>query len=266
MSRLPDADGHASGNGSVAVPTVRRCIKLVIEYDGTAYAGWQVQPNGLAVQEVLEGALARLLGDAVRLRSSGRTDAGVHARGMVAAFETDKPLPLRAFSDGLNSLLPADIAVKEAYEAQMGFDPRRHARGKLYRYTILNASRRSPLLRLHVWQVRDPLDLEAMREAAVHFLGEHDFAAFRTTGCAARTTVRRIDRVEITAEDDLVRIDVEGSGFLKNMVRIMVGTLVEVGRGKREPLSVARLLADPLGATAGATAPPQGLCLLDVYY
>ncbi|HEY6007299.1 MAG TPA: tRNA pseudouridine(38-40) synthase TruA [Geobacteraceae bacterium] len=243
-----------------------RSIKLIIEYDGSNYAGWQVQPNGLTIQEVLEGALAKLLGEPVRVRSSGRTDAGVHARGMVAAFDTAKSLPLRAFSDGLNSLLPADIAVKEAEEAPPGFDPRRRAQGKCYRYTILNAARRSPLRRFHVWQVREALDLEAMQRAALHFVGEHDFAAFRTTGCAARTTVRRIDRVEIVRDGDLITVDVQGSGFLKNMVRIMVGTLVEVGQGKREPRSIAGLLGDPQGGRAGATAPPQGLCLQEVYY
>ncbi len=261
---LPGGSPH--GNGSTTGTNPMRSIKLIVEYDGSNYAGWQVQPNGLTVQEVLEGALAKLLGAPVRLRSSGRTDAGVHARGMVAAFETEKLLPLRAFSDGLNSLLPADIAVREAHEVPSGFDPRRHAHGKCYRYTILNAPRRSPLLRFQAWHVRDPLDLEAMRRAAAHFVGEHDFAAFRTTGCAAKTTVRRIDRVEITTSGDLIVIDVEGSGFLKNMVRIMVGTLVEVGRGKREPESIGRLLADPRSEEAGATAPPQGLCLLEVYY
>lgn len=243
-----------------------RTIKLTIEYDGTGYAGWQVQPNALAVQQVMEEALASLLKEPVRLHSSGRTDAGVHARGMVAAFATEKALPLRAFVDGLNALLPPDIAVKEAEEASSGFNPRFDASGKHYRYTIHRGVRRSPLGRLYAWHNWSLLDLDAMREAARHMVGEHDFASFRTAGCAARTTIRRIDSLELTEEGEFLFLDVRGSGFLRNMVRIMVGTLVEVGRGKRAPQDVALLLQRPGVFSAGPTAPPQGLCLMEVYY
>lgn len=243
-----------------------RTIKLTIEYEGTGYAGWQVQPNGVSVQEVLEKALARLTGETIRLRSSGRTDAGVHARGMVAAFRTGKTIPLRAFSDGLNSLLPPDIAVREAEEAHPDFNPRREAIGKHYRYTILNSSRRSPLNRLFTWRVAGPLDLPAMTKAAGYFVGERDFAAFRAANCAAKTTIRRIDSLDITRDADLVFIDVVGSGFLKNMVRIMVGTLVEVGRGCIDPDEIPRLIETGDRGLAGVTAPPQGLCLMEVFY
>lgn len=243
-----------------------RTIKLTIEYDGTGYAGWQVQPNGLSVQEVLEKALEKLTGEKVRLRSSGRTDAGVHARGMVAAFQTGKTIPLRAFSDGLNSLLPPDIAVREAEEAHPDFNPRRDAIGKHYRYTILNSPRRSPLSRQFVWRFAGELDLAAMRQAARHFLGERDFAAFRASNCAARTTVRRIDSMEISRNGDMIVIDVVGTGFLKNMVRILVGTLVEVGRGSMAPDEIPRLIEEGDRKNAGMTAPPQGLCLVEVYY
>lgn len=243
-----------------------RTIKLTIEYEGTGYAGWQVQPNAVSVQEVLEKALARLTGETIRLHSSGRTDAGVHARGMVAAFRTGKSIPLRAFADGLNSLLPPDIAVREAEEAPPGFNPRRDAIGKHYRYTILNSRRRSPLNRLFAWRVAGDLDLEAMRRAAGHFVGERDFAAFRAADCAAKTTIRRIDSLEITREADLVFIDVVGSGFLKNMVRIMTGTLVEVGRGCFDPDDLPRLFKEGDRKLAGITAPPQGLCLMEVFY
>jgi tRNA pseudouridine38-40 synthase len=241
-------------------------IKLTIEYDGTSYAGWQVQPNGLAIQQVVEEALAKVLGVPTRIYSSGRTDAGVHARGMAVMFHTDRELPLSAYSDGLNTFLPPDIAVKDAAEAAPDFNPRHDALGKHYRYTIFNGTRRSPLNRLYTWHLRGRLDLAAMTAAADHFSGEHDFAAFRTTGCAAKTTVRRIDAVDITVEENLIKIDVRGSGFLRNMVRIMVGTLVEVGRGKRPADSVARILAGETGVTAGATAPARGLCLMEVYY
>ena len=243
-----------------------RTIKLTIEYDGTSYSGWQVQPNGITVQEVLETALARLLGHEVRLTGAGRTDAGVHAQGMAAAFRTERNLPLQAFTAGLNGLLPPDIAVQTAVEAPAAFHPRFDALGKHYRYSIMTGSQRSPLQRLTSWHVRGTLDLAAMRQAAKYFVGEHDFAAFRTSGCAAETTVRTIWSVELLEESSLLIVHVKGRGFLRNMVRIMVGTLVEVGLGKRDPASVQDLLSNPLPGMAGATAPPQGLCLMEVYY
>lgn len=243
-----------------------RTIKLTIEYEGTGYAGWQIQPNGVSVQEVLEKALARLTGETIRLCSSGRTDAGVHAKGMVAAFRIGKSIPLRAFSDGLNSLLPPDIAVREAEEASPHFNPRRDATGKHYRYTIHNSRRRSPLNRLFAWRVAGDLDLAAMRRAAGHLVGERDFAAFRAANCAAKTTIRRIDSLDITRDADLVLIDVVGSGFLKNMVRIMVGTLVDVGRGCLDPDDIPGLIKTGDRKLVGITAPPQGLCLMEVFY
>jgi len=243
-----------------------RTIKLTIEYDGTDYCGWQLQNNGLSIQEVMEGALAKILGVPTRLRSSGRTDAGVHARGMVAAFTTESAIPLAAFSDGLNTLLPPDIAVRDAEEAVPGFNPRADAVGKHYRYTIRLGPRRSPLTRLYAWHLRRDLDLEAMRSAASHFRGEHDFALFRTSGCAAKTTVRNMDSVDISRDGDFIVIDVRGSGFLRNMVRVMVGTLVAVGEGKLAPDAVAQLLEGKSGVTAGATAPSHGLCLMEVVY
>ncbi|PKN16299.1 MAG: tRNA pseudouridine(38-40) synthase TruA [Deltaproteobacteria bacterium HGW-Deltaproteobacteria-23] len=240
-------------------------IKLTIEYDGSAYSGWQFQPNGLAVQEVMEAALANLLGARVHLYSSGRTDAGVHARGMVASFATVLLLPLSAYTDGMNCLLPPDIAVISAEEVALDFNPRHDAHGKHYRYSIHTAPRRSPLSRLYAWHLREKLDLELMRQGAVLFVGEHDFAAFRTSGCAAKTTVRRIDSVEISTSGDLLHIDVIGSGFMRNMVRIMAGTLVEIGKGRMPPEHISRCLAEP-GVKAGPTAPPHGLCLMEVYY
>jgi len=243
-----------------------RTIKLTIEYEGTQYAGWQVQPNGLTVQEVVEEALEKLLKEKVRIASSGRTDAGVHALGMVAAFRTEKNLPVRAFSDGLNSLLPPDIAVREAEEARSGFDPRRHAKGKHYRYTVLTAARRSPLSRLYAWRIGCTLDEESMILAARHFVGEKDFAAFRAANCAAQTTVRRIDSLDVRRDGDLLIFDVKGSGFLKNMVRIIVGTLVCVGRGHLSPDDIPAVLESGDRRRAGSTAPPHGLCLMEVYY
>lgn len=239
-------------------------IKLTIEYDGTAYVGWQVQPNGLAVQQVMEEALAGLLGERVALHSSGRTDAGVHAKGMIACFRTERTLPLSAYTEGVNGKLPPDVAVIAAEEVALDFNPRHHAKGKHYRYTILSTHFRLPLSRLYAWHLREKLDLTLMREGAELFVGEHDFSAFRTSGCAAKTTLRRIDSVGISVSGDLIHIDVTGSGFLRNMVRIMAGTLVEIGKGKMLPEHV-RICLSEAGAKPGPTAPPQGLCLIEVF-
>ena len=243
-----------------------RNVKLIIEYDGTAYCGWQVQPNGITIQQVMEEALLRMLGEPAKLRSSGRTDAGVHARGMVACFNTGKGLPLRAFREGLNTLLPEDIAVRDACEVPLRFNPRADAAAKHYRYTILLDNVRSPLVRHTVCRLTGRLDLDAMRQACTHFVGEHDFAAFRAANCAAKTTVRCINSLELVQDGPLIHLDVNGSGFLKNMVRIMAGTLLEVGRGKRAPEEVATLLRGGNRQASGMTAPPQGLCLMQVFY
>jgi tRNA pseudouridine38-40 synthase len=245
---------------------MKRTILLLIEYDGTDFAGWQLQPNGRSVQEVVEIALAGLLGETVRLHSAGRTDAGVHACAMPAHFATTRDLPLRAFRDGLNRLLPGDVAIREAFEMPAGFHARYGARQKWYRYTIDRRSVRSPLAGRRSWLVRGVLDLAAMREAATLLLGEHDFAAFRTSGCAAKTTVRRLDSIDLTEEETFLHIDVRGSGFLKNMVRMLVGTLVEIGQGKRPASDIDLLLAKTASVRAGATAPPHGLCLMAVDY
>jgi tRNA pseudouridine38-40 synthase len=243
-----------------------RNIKLIIEYDGGAYCGWQVQPNGITVQEVMEGALLRMLGEPAKLRSSGRTDAGVHARGMVACFNTEKGLPLRAFREGLNTLLPEDVAVRDACEVPLRFNPRADAAAKHYRYTILLDNIRSPLARRTAWRHMGRLDLDAMRAACAQFVGEHDFAAFRASNCAAKTTVRKINSLELVQDGPFIHLDVNGSGFLKNMVRIMAGTLLEVGQGKRAPQDVAKLLREGNRQVSGMTAPPHGLCLMQVFY
>ena len=245
---------------------IMRTIRVTIEYDGTGYSGWQRQPNGLAVQQVIEEALCQLLGEKVELRSSGRTDAGVHARGMAAAFQTTTNLPLKAFVDGTNRFLPPDIAILEAVEVPAGFKPIADALAKHYRYTILLTAVRSPLRRFHAWHLREELDLQAMQAAAAGFVGQHDFAAFRASNCAAKTTIRRIDSVEITRNGDAILIDVVGGGFLKNMVRVMVGTLVDIGRGRFAPGHIAWLLQNGDRKKAGATAPACGLCLVKVYY
>ncbi len=241
-------------------------ILVTVAYDGTNYSGWQVQPNGLAVQQVVEDALEKVLGERVQVRSSGRTDAGVHARAMAAAFTTSRELPLRAFVEGANRFLPADVAIQDARIVPDGFKPITMAHAKWYRYTIINSSVRSPLDRLYSWQVREPLDLAAMNDAAGRFVGSHDFAAFRASNCVAKTTVRRIDSVRVSCHGGRIIIDVVGGGFLKNMVRVMVGTLVDIGKGRFVPSDIDRLLQRGDRKEAGSTAPACGLCLMKIDY
>jgi tRNA pseudouridine38-40 synthase len=241
-------------------------LKLTLEYDGTSFVGWQVQPNGRSVQEELEKGIARLCGEPVRVTGAGRTDAGVHARGQVASLCSPRELPLKAWTAGLNALLPDDLACVRAEIAPEGFDARRWARGKRYSYTILQTQVRSPLQRDRAWEIRRPLDLEAMRRAAPALVGVHDFSAFRAADCPARTTVREIRRMEIRQDGPRIDVVVEATAFLKHMVRNIVGTLVEVGHGRREAGSLAALLESRDRAQAGPRAPPHGLFLDEVFY
>lgn len=243
-----------------------RTVKLIIQYDGTNYCGWQEQANGPSIQETVELALAKILGLRVRVQSSGRTDAGVHAEAMPAVFRTESSVPLKAFVDGVNCHLPEDIAIQSAEEVPEQFKVIGGARAKTYRYTIYNAPVRAPLQRRTSWYVRDQLDLQAMRTAAGYFVGEHDFASFRGQNCTAVTSRRRIDAVEINQDGPFIIIDVTGGGFLKYMVRIMAGTLVDVGRGRFAPEHVVALLEQPDRQRGGVTAPSQGLRLLQVSY
>jgi len=221
-----------------------RHIRLIVEYDGTSLAGWQRQDNAPTVQQHLEEALAKLLTHEVTIAGASRTDAGVHARGQVAAFRTERTIPLHGIRRGLNSLLPATIAVREATEVGDDFHPRHSATGKHYRYTIFTRAERSPRLRDRAWHRPLPLSVPAMQAAARHLIGEHDFAAFRAAGCTAKTTLRRVDSIAVTrSEPELVEVDVRGNAFLRNMVRILVGTLAEVGSGAREGGQVAEILA-----------------------
>lgn len=243
-----------------------RTILLIIEYDGTAYVGWQIQPNGLAVQQVVESALAQILGSEVRIHSSGRTDAGVHARGMAAHFRTESRLPLQAFREGVNRFLPQDVVVRAVQEMPEDFHARFSAQGKWYRYTIYNGEVRSPLAARTAWHLRGKLDLPLLRQAAAALVGEHDFKAFRSSGCVAQTTVRQIYGVDVLAEGPFVYLDFRGAGFLRNMVRMLVGTLVEIGQGRRPAADLDKLLCGTPGVSCGPTAPAHGLCLEEVWY
>jgi tRNA pseudouridine38-40 synthase len=242
-------------------------VKLVLEYDGTRYVGWQLQPNGPSVQAEVERALEALHKAPRRVTAAGRTDAGVHALGQVVSFAEPEPLPVKAYVQGMNAILPSDVAVRAASLEPDGFDARRSASGKRYRYRIENGSTRAPLSRLVAWQLFRPLDVAAMAAATVHLLGRHDFACFQAADCASQHAVRTIRRCEVSGEGG-GRIDLvlEATAFVKNMVRNITGTLVDVGVGKRTPDSIGPLLLTGDRALAGPTAPPQGLCLEEVFY
>ena len=241
-------------------------IKLIVAYDGTDYVGWQYQPNGISVQQRLEEALHQLTGIIHTVYSSGRTDSGVHARGMVCHLTTEKNLPLSAWREGVNRFLPDDIAVRHVELVDDQFHARFSARGKHYRYTILHDPVRSPQERKISWQVKKPLDLEKMEQAAQDFIGQHDFAAFRTSGCNADTTIREIFSINFSKEGSLLHIDICGSGFLRNMIRMMVGTLVQIGRGKRPVDAIQKLIEGAEPVASPLTAPAQGLCLMEVWF
>ncbi len=245
-----------------------RNIRLTLEYDGASYHGWQCQKNGTSVQETLAGAIAAITGERTLPEGAGRTDAGVHALGQVACFRTASRIPAERFADALNAVLPRNVAVTASAEAAAGFHPRKHATGKHYRYTVLNRPYRSALLAGRAWHVPATLDLSAMRRAAADLLGTHDFRSFCASGHSVKTYVRTIRRAEWTEEPDsgLLRFDIEGSGFLYNMVRIVVGTLVEIGRGKRPDTDIRMLLAAGDRRRAGITAPAGGLCMMAVRY
>lgn len=244
-------------------------VKLVLEYDGAPFVGYQVQPNGPSVQGALEDAIERLCGTRLRVVGAGRTDAGVHARGQVVSLVAPRTLPLKAWTAGLNALLPASVAVVRAELVPAGFDARRWARGKRYVYSLRLSPLRSPLWRARAWELRRPVDVAAVQRALPCFVGRHDFAALRASDCPARTSVRELWKVALDRDPrdaQVWHLTVEGSAFLKHMVRTLVGTLVEVGTGKRTPESMAALLAGRDRRQAGVTAPPHGLVFDEVFY
>jgi tRNA pseudouridine38-40 synthase len=246
--------------------TPRRKIALVLEYDGTAYAGFQRQANAPSVQVMVEEACQSLTGASTRLKAAGRTDAGVHAMGQVVAFETDSGLSEAQYQQGLNHYLPDDIVVKQARYVPLEFDPRRQAVSRVYRYTFLCSRSRSPLRRRFVYRVGRPVDMEVMQEALVYLEGERDFAPFSGSLDLHKSTTRRLYRTEVWAEEDEVHLELEGSAFLPQQVRRITGAVLRVGLGK---LTVTgfRALAD--SRTRGAAhwvLPSQGLCLRQVKY
>jgi tRNA pseudouridine38-40 synthase len=244
-----------------------RNIKLLLSYDGTDFHGWQTQPNGRTVQETLEHALADLTGEQrVRLTASGRTDAGVHAVGQVANFHTACRLPPKALMSGVNARLPPDVIVRQADEAPPEFDSNRDAVRKLYRYVLHLGEVPDLFLRRYCYHLRMRLDAEAMRRAGAALVGKHDFRCFETEWPNRKSSVRTVTHLALSGFGDFLWLDVEADGFLYNMVRAIVGTLVNVGRGFWPESHVAEILANGDRARAGPTAPPHGLFLMRVSY
>lgn len=240
--------------------------KLVVEYDGSDFVGWSRQPEQRTIQGSIEACLAQLCQHSAGVSVSGRTDAGVHALGQVAAFTTTKRWDAEKLRIGMNALLPADIAIVSVALVRPDFEPRFWSRSKRYRYTWLERPSRSPMRRRTVWHVHKALDSEAMHRASQALLGEHDFTTFRAQGCQAKHAVRRIQGISVTREGDSVVLDVHGHGFLRHMVRIIAGTLYEVGIGRQSEAWVAEVLASTDRTRGGRTAPAYGLCLMEVVY
>lgn len=273
MAEEPDAGAQASpdaaASGAAASPAeARRNLLLLAQWDGTDFAGWQHQPDQRTVQRTLADALESMVHHPVDLFASSRTDSGVHARAMPVSFETTRLIPPHNFLRGLSTILPHDLSVVDVREVAVGWRPRDAAVAKTYTYRLQLGPRRALVARNVWWIGWRRLDLARTRAAAEVFLGEHDFGAFRSAQCDAHTTKRRIYRVDIAEPDDdgVVTVRVTGNAFLRNMVRIMVGTLVEVGFGRRDPAWVAGLLAHGDRTKNGATAPARGLTLTEVHF
>jgi tRNA pseudouridine38-40 synthase len=243
-----------------------RNIKSVIAYDGAAFMGWQIQDGVRTVQETMEEALRVILGHPVRVIASGRTDAGVHAFAQVINFPTEARIPTDGLIRGLNTILPGDVAVLSAEDAAPEFHAQQMAKAKTYVYVMDISPIRNPFLARYVLHEKGPLDCAAMHEAACYFLGEHDFASFQGAGSPVKTTIRCITTSEVLQKGNKVFFCMQGSGFLRHMVRNIVGTLLQVGKGKRAPTDIQRIMAMKDRSFAGPTAPPQGLYLVGVEY
>ena len=243
-----------------------RRIRMIVEYDGTNYAGWQRQANALAVQQVVEEALTKLTQTPVTITGASRTDAGVHALGQTVHFDTESRIPAEKFAYALNTMLPADVRIRRSEDIDDDFHARFSTRGKRYRYLIYQNAHAGALNRNTHAHVIYPLDDDLMRAEAQALVGTHDFAAFAASGSVVKDTVRTIYAVRLERRGDELELIVEGNGFLYNMVRIIAGTLISIGTGKLEPGAFARAIETGDRLALGVTAPAHGLTLMEVFY
>ena len=243
-----------------------RNIKLTIEYDGKDFNGWQKQPNKLNIQGSIEQAIKQITGEDVELNASGRTDAGVHALGQVANFKTNSNIPIDKMAIAINSKLKRSIIIKKAEEVDERFHSRLSCKRKTYRYVINNTPEGSAIYRNLETHIHQKLDVDKMKEAVKYFEGEHDFKAFKASGTSSKSSVRTIYETNLYKKDDKIYIELTGNGFLYNMVRIIAGTLVEVGLGKIKPEEIPEIIKSQKRENAGKTLPPNGLYLVKVMY
>lgn len=241
-------------------------VKLTVAYDGTNYCGWQVQPNGITIQEVLNQCLSEFTGEKIETIGASRTDAGVHALGNVAVFDTEMRMPGDKFSFALNQRLPEDIRIQKSEEVDVNFHPRYIKSQKTYEYRILNRRFPIPTERFYSHFTYITLDIEKMREAAEYLVGEHDFKSFCGTGAQVKTTVRTVKEIQIEKNEDRITIRITGEGFLYNMVRIIAGTLMDIGGGLYPPEKMQEILEAKDRKKAGPTAPARGLTLMEIQY
>ena len=243
-----------------------RNIKLVIEYDGKGFNGWQKQPTKLNIQGEIERAIGEITGEEIDLIASGRTDAGVHSLGQTANFKTESNIPIEKFAIAINSKLKRSIVIKSAEEVDERFHSRYSVKSKRYRYTINNSEMGSAIYRDMEYHFPMKLDIEAMKKAAKALEGEHDFKAFKASGTSSKSSVRTIYKAEVVKNEDRIYIELTGNGFLYNMVRIIAGTLVDVGIGKIKPEEIPEIIEAKERTRAGKTLPAHGLCLMEVMY
>lgn len=241
-------------------------VRMIISYDGTNYCGWQTQINGITVEEIINRELTKLLGEEIAVIGASRTDSGVHAIGNVAVFDTETKIPPEKISFALNQRLPEDIRIQKSEEVSPEFHPRYCNSKKTYEYKILNRRFPNPMVRLYTHFVYMPLDVELMKEAAKYIVGEHDFASFCSAGSQVKTTVRTVYELDINKEEDIITIKISGNGFLYNMVRIIVGTLMKVGLKVYPPEYVKDIIEAKDRYRAGPKAPAKGLTLVGIEY
>ena len=243
-----------------------RRIRLRVAYDGTNYSGWQIQPVAVTIEKVLDEAIYELTGENIHVIGASRTDAGVHAMGNVAVFDTNSTIPADRFSYALNRYLPDDVIIQKSDEVAADFHPRHCDTKKTYCYRILNTQLGIPQKRNYTWNVAGNIDIEKMKTAAQYLIGEHDFKSFCCVRTDAESTVRTVYSLDVNKEEDEIHITISGNGFLYNMVRIIAGTLIQVGKGKYEPEYIRQMLGACDRTQAGQTAPPQGLTLMKIEY